>query len=63
MSIAPELLDLIPDTDPAYLAQYDQCRREGMHPAVAAVQADRDLHYIEVNRGARNAHQHRKDAA
>lgn len=37
------LLDLIPDDDPSYLTAVERCTFEGMHPAVAAIQAHVDL--------------------
>lgn len=55
--IAAELLDLIPDDDPTYLAAVDRCTFEGMHPAVAAVQAHVDLDHWPRH------HALRKDAA
>lgn len=55
--IALELLELIPDDDPAYDQFYRACLREGLHPAHAALQAHYDHRYTTAH-----AHQ-RKDAA
>lgn len=55
--IAPDLLELIPDDDPTYLAAVERCQLEGMHPAVAAVQAQVDLGHWPRH------HTIRKDAA
>lgn len=60
--IAAGLLDLIPDDDPVYVAAIQRCQAQGMHPAVAAVQADVDLRYLAANTQARRWHQRRKDA-
>lgn len=44
------LLDLIPDDDPVYAEQFRTCLREGMHPAVASIQAVYDLNVYRGNR-------------
>lgn len=43
MSIATELLEQIPDDDPTYTDRYECHLRAGWHPAIAAVQAHKDL--------------------
>lgn len=56
MSIAADLLAMIPADEPAYTSQIQCCLDEGMHPAVAAIQAHRDLVYLTHNHTARHAH-------
>ena len=46
MSIATELLELIPNDDTAYIALVRRLEQAGYHPAVAAVQAHKDLHVL-----------------
>lgn len=56
MTLPAELLADIPNDDPEYLNQVARNEAEGMHPAVAAIQAEWDLHTIAGNTRPRNEH-------